>query len=74
MPKRLGAETSVNPIWPLPVLSAPVKVYCGLVGLLNCLLPDSVMAGERSIVEYFAEHEHYRCGYCGNSDTNYSHG
>ena len=32
------------------------------------------MDGERSIVEYFAEHEHYRCGYCGNSDTNYSHG
>ncbi|KAK7108348.1 hypothetical protein V1264_016098 [Littorina saxatilis] len=29
---------------------------------------------ERSIVEYFAEHERYRCGYCGSSDTNYSHG
>ncbi|KAK7483279.1 hypothetical protein BaRGS_00025446 [Batillaria attramentaria] len=29
---------------------------------------------ERSIVEYFAEHEHYRCGYCGGKDTNYSHG
>ena len=32
------------------------------------------MAEERSIVEYFAEHERYRCGYCGNSDTNFSHG
>ncbi|XP_025096854.1 arginyl-tRNA--protein transferase 1-like isoform X1 [Pomacea canaliculata] len=29
---------------------------------------------ERSIVEYFAEHERYRCGYCGSPDTNYSHG
>ncbi|XP_076444950.1 arginyl-tRNA--protein transferase 1-like [Babylonia areolata] len=29
---------------------------------------------ERSIVEYFAGHEGYRCGYCGSSDTNYSHG
>ncbi|KAL4233849.1 Arginyl-tRNA--protein transferase 1 [Mactra antiquata] len=28
----------------------------------------------KSIVEYFAEHEAYRCGYCGNTDTNYSHG
>ncbi|KAK3603003.1 hypothetical protein CHS0354_016818 [Potamilus streckersoni] len=32
------------------------------------------MASDRSIVEYFAEHERYRCGYCGNTDTNYSHG
>ncbi|KAL8560154.1 hypothetical protein ACOMHN_021649 [Nucella lapillus] len=29
---------------------------------------------DRSIVEYFAEHERYRCGYCGCPDTNYSHG
>ncbi|ELT94595.1 hypothetical protein CAPTEDRAFT_178555 [Capitella teleta] len=28
----------------------------------------------RSIVEYLHEHEQYRCGYCGSSDTNYSHG
>ncbi|CAH1798189.1 unnamed protein product, partial [Owenia fusiformis] len=28
----------------------------------------------RSIVEYFAGHEGYRCGYCGKTDTNYSHG
>ncbi|XP_019639338.1 PREDICTED: arginyl-tRNA--protein transferase 1-like [Branchiostoma belcheri] len=28
----------------------------------------------RSIVEWFAEHEAYRCGYCGTSDTNFSHG
>ena len=27
-----------------------------------------------SIVEYFAEHSGYRCGYCGQEDTNYSHG
>ena len=27
-----------------------------------------------SIVEYFAEHSGYKCGYCGNEDTNYSHG
>lgn len=31
-------------------------------------------SGDPSIVEYFAEHERYRCGYCGSSDTNYSHG
>ncbi|XP_066285370.1 arginyl-tRNA--protein transferase 1-like isoform X2 [Branchiostoma lanceolatum] len=28
----------------------------------------------RSIVEWFAEHEAYRCGYCGCADTNFSHG
>lgn len=28
----------------------------------------------RSIVEYYAEHERYKCGYCKNLDTNYSHG
>ncbi|XP_036147593.1 arginyl-tRNA--protein transferase 1 isoform X3 [Monomorium pharaonis] len=27
-----------------------------------------------SIVEYYAEHEGYRCGYCKNSTTNFSHG
>ncbi|KAK7865883.1 hypothetical protein R5R35_003994 [Gryllus longicercus] len=27
-----------------------------------------------SIVEYYAEHERYRCGYCKSIDTNYSHG
>ena len=27
-----------------------------------------------SIVEYFAEHEGYKCGYCGREDTNFSHG
>ena len=27
-----------------------------------------------SIVEYFAEHSGYKCGYCGTEDTNYSHG
>ena len=27
-----------------------------------------------SIVEYFAEHEGYKCGYCGQEDTNFSHG
>jgi hypothetical protein len=27
-----------------------------------------------SIVEYYAEHEGYRCGYCKSADTNYSHG
>ena len=27
-----------------------------------------------SIVEYFAEHSGYKCGYCGNEDSNYSHG
>ncbi|GFO24299.1 Arginyl-tRNA--protein transferase 1 [Plakobranchus ocellatus] len=26
-----------------------------------------------TIVEYFAEHDRYRCGYCGQKDTNYSH-
>jgi arginine-tRNA-protein transferase len=28
----------------------------------------------RSVVEYFSEHEGYRCGYCKSEDTNYSHG
>ncbi|KAL0118102.1 hypothetical protein PUN28_009046 [Cardiocondyla obscurior] len=34
------------------------------------------MAGRQaySIVEYYAEHEGYRCGYCKNSNTNFSHG
>ncbi|XP_064595718.1 arginyl-tRNA--protein transferase 1-like [Liolophura sinensis] len=27
-----------------------------------------------SIVEWFAEHEGYRCGYCKQEDSNYSHG
>jgi len=27
-----------------------------------------------SIVEYFAEHSGYKCGYCGSEDTNFSHG
>ncbi|XP_049800670.1 arginyl-tRNA--protein transferase 1 isoform X3 [Schistocerca nitens] len=27
-----------------------------------------------SIIEYYAEHEGYRCGYCKSTDTNYSHG
>ena len=27
-----------------------------------------------SIVEYFAEHSGYRCGYCKQEDTNFSHG
>lgn len=29
---------------------------------------------EYSVVEYFKEKEGYRCGYCKNSDTNYSNG
>ncbi|XP_026725761.1 arginyl-tRNA--protein transferase 1 [Trichoplusia ni] len=28
----------------------------------------------RSLVEYYAEHEQYRCGYCKRPDTNYSYG
>ncbi|XP_011876560.1 PREDICTED: arginyl-tRNA--protein transferase 1 isoform X1 [Vollenhovia emeryi] len=34
------------------------------------------MAGRQSysIVEYYAEHEGYRCGYCKNPNTNFSHG
>ncbi|RUS75694.1 hypothetical protein EGW08_016536 [Elysia chlorotica] len=31
------------------------------------------MSGPNTIVEYFAEHDKYRCGYCGQKDTNYSH-
>ena len=27
-----------------------------------------------SIVEYFAEHTGYKCGYCKKEDTNFSHG
>nr|CAG4643957.1 EOG090X06AF [Lepidurus arcticus] len=30
--------------------------------------------GGPSIVEYFAEHEGYKCGYCKGTDSNYSHG
>nr|CAG4651823.1 EOG090X06AF [Triops cancriformis] len=30
--------------------------------------------GGPSIVEYFAEHEGYKCGYCKGKDSNYSHG
>ncbi|XP_011705272.1 PREDICTED: arginyl-tRNA--protein transferase 1-like [Wasmannia auropunctata] len=33
------------------------------------------MADRRfSMVNYFAENEGYRCGYCKNPDTNFSHG
>ncbi|BFZ09834.1 hypothetical protein BsWGS_12873 [Bradybaena similaris] len=32
------------------------------------------MEADPTIVEYTAEHERYRCGYCGSTDTNYSHG
>ncbi|XP_005097396.1 arginyl-tRNA--protein transferase 1 isoform X1 [Aplysia californica] len=32
------------------------------------------MDEDPTIVEYFREHERYRCGYCGSKDTNYSHG
>ncbi|KAK3770372.1 hypothetical protein RRG08_028270 [Elysia crispata] len=32
-----------------------------------------IMNGPHTIVEYFAEHDRYRCGYCGQKDTNYSH-
>lgn len=31
------------------------------------------MGEPHTIVEYFAEHDRYRCGYCGQKDTNYSH-
>ena len=27
-----------------------------------------------SVVEYFAGHDGYRCGYCKSEDTNFSHG
>jgi len=29
---------------------------------------------DKTIVEYFAEHEGYRCGYCKSPNTNFSHG
>ena len=38
------------------------------------LLQMAGRAGSLSIVEYFAEHEGYKCGYCGQEDTNFSHG
>ena len=38
------------------------------------LLQMSSRQPSLSIVEYFAEHSGYRCGYCGQEDTNYSHG
>lgn len=28
----------------------------------------------RSIIEYFAENEKSKCGYCKKPDSNYSHG
>ncbi|KMQ94602.1 arginyl-trna--protein transferase 1 [Lasius niger] len=32
------------------------------------------MAKQYSIVEYYAEHEGYKCGYCKSPNTNFSHG
>ncbi|KAH9507257.1 Arginyl-tRNA--protein transferase 1 [Bulinus truncatus] len=32
------------------------------------------MDTDPTIVEYFSEHERYKCGYCGSKDTNFSHG
>uniref|UniRef100_A0A2C9JLZ4 Arginyl-tRNA--protein transferase 1 n=1 Tax=Biomphalaria glabrata TaxID=6526 RepID=A0A2C9JLZ4_BIOGL len=32
------------------------------------------LEADPTIVEYFSEHERYKCGYCGSKDTNYSHG
>lgn len=32
------------------------------------------MAGHHSIVEYFGDSGGHRCGYCGSSSTNHSHG
>ena len=32
------------------------------------------MNRSRSIVEYFGLGDGHRCGYCGNADTNVSHG
>lgn len=29
---------------------------------------------KRSIIEYYAENERYKCGYCKKPDSNYSHG
>jgi len=34
----------------------------------------SSRANSLSIVEYFAEHSGYKCGYCKKEDTNFSHG
>lgn len=48
--------------------------------LLSHSTNEEVMASARmdrsnpSIVEWFAEHEGYRCGYCKQEDSNYSHG
>ncbi|XP_020290235.1 arginyl-tRNA--protein transferase 1 isoform X1 [Pseudomyrmex gracilis] len=35
---------------------------------------ETIERPERSIVEYYAEHEGYKCGYCKSPDTNVSHG
>jgi len=32
------------------------------------------LLSDMSVVEYFAGHDGYRCGYCKSDDTNYSHG
>ena len=37
-------------------------------------ITDMSRQSSLSIVEYFAEHEGYKCGYCGREDTNFSHG
>lgn len=43
-------------------------------GVVVNLLQTSMSGRGYSIVEYYAEHEGYRCGYCSSTDTNYSHG
>lgn len=49
-----------------------MKVECAKVLVFSTF--DFTVMASYTVVEYFAEHERYRCGYCGSSDTNYSHG
>lgn len=62
----LGRETDEHVPW----VGTSV---CGVV-LVSVSLNTSMSSRDYSIVEYYAEHEGYSCGYCKSTDTNYSHG
>ena len=49
-------------------------VYNTVQYLCMHFITDMSRPSSLSIVEYFAENEGYKCGYCGKEDTNFSHG
>ena len=44
-----------------------------IISMVYSLMKVEIMT-DRSIVEYFGLGDGHSCGYCGNSDTNISHG